>query len=250
MKCPSCGKEIAEDCKFCVYCGAQVKKNSKPLLITLFVVIGLLALGGFGYYQYENRAEPKPKGYARTHGSSNGYDWVDLGLSVKWATCNVGATTPEGYGDYFAWGETSTKTEYTEDNSKTSGNSMGDISGNASYDAARANWGGTWRLPTKTECQELVDRCKWKRTTQNGVNGYKVTGPNGNSIFLPAAGYRYDGSSLYKEEADGSYWNSTPYEGHSCSYSGACGFSFFRKGYGIFYGGSRDYGRSVRPVVE
>ncbi len=84
-------------------------------------------------------------------GKPEGHEYVDLGLSVKWATCNVGATKPEEYGNYYAWGETATKSEYTEDNSLTYGKQMRDISGNAQYDAATANWGGTWRMPTNDE---------------------------------------------------------------------------------------------------
>ena len=91
----------------------------------------------------------------------NGHDYVDLGLpsGLKWATCNVGSTTPEGYGDFFAWGEINTKDSYTPQNSITNGYQIGDISGNEQYDAARANWGATWRLPTKEELQELLDNC-------------------------------------------------------------------------------------------
>ena len=79
-----------------------------------------------------------------TTGSHNGYEWVDLGLSVKWATKNVGASSPSNYGDYYAWGETSTKSEYLDSNSKTYGKSMGNIGGNSSYDVARYRWGGNW----------------------------------------------------------------------------------------------------------
>ena len=175
----------------------------------------------------------------------DGHEYVDLGLSVKWATCNVGASKPEEYGYYFAWGETSTKEEYTEENSLTYGKKMSDIAGNAQYDAARANWGGNWRLPTKAERNELTDKCTWKWTTQNGVKGYKVTGPNGNSIFLPAAGYR-NGSSLYRAGSYGNYWSSTPYERYS---NGAyyLNFSSVHLGKIIVY---RDNGQSVRPVLE
>jgi len=146
-------------------------------------------------------------------GTINGYTWVDLGLSsgLKWATCNVGATTPEGYGNYYAWGETSTKTSYVQSNSVTDGQQISDFSGNATYDAARANWGSTWRMPTKVEVEELVNNCTWTWTTQNGVNGMRVTGPNGNSIFLPAAGYRF-GSWHYRVGEFGNYLSSTPYE--------------------------------------
>lgn len=242
MKCSNCGKEIAEDSKFCEHCGTQVKKNSKPLLITLFVVIGLVALGGFGYYQYD---KAKQQEYARTHGHSAGHDWVDLGLSVKWATCNVGASKPEDYGHYFAWGETSTKTEYTQDNSKTYGKNIGDIKGNSNYDAARANWGGSWRLPTATEMQELKDECTWEWMTQNGKNGYKVTGPNGNSIFLPAAGCRFGASSL--DRICSNYWSATPNESSTNS---AYYIGFDSTGLFIFDYHYRGDGGSVRPVIE
>lgn len=178
-------------------------------------------------------------------GTVNGHEYVDLGLSVKWATCNVGADSPEDYGDYFAWGETSTKSSYTGDNSKTYGKQMSDIKGNSQYDAARANWGGTWRLPTKAELEELENKCTWTWTTQNGVNGCKVTGPNGNSIFLPVAGFR-EGTSLYYAGEIGYYWSSTPDESDS-AYA-----------YDLDFGGcsqdvgwdSRNVGRSVRPVLE
>ncbi len=175
----------------------------------------------------------------------NGHEYVDLGLSVKWATCNVGATNPEDYGNYYAWGETTTKSTYTSSNSTTYGVSMSDISGNAEYDAARANWGGTWRMPTKAEFSELITNCTWAWTTQNEVNGYKVTGPNGNSIFLPAAGYR-DGSSLGYAGSDGFYWSSTP-----GSYANnAYGLSFDSSDCGWYDDGSRSYGLCVRPVTE
>lgn len=175
----------------------------------------------------------------------NGHEYVDLGLSVKWATCNVGANKPEEYGNYYAWGETITKSSYTSDNSKTYGKVMTDIAGNVNYDAARANWGGSWRMPTKAEMQELYNSCTWTWTTQNGVNGYKVKGPNGNSIFLPAAGYRYDGS-LYRAGSDGSCWGSAPYESGSYSAYDLC----FNSSYHYMNNFYRYYGLSVRPVLE
>lgn len=187
----------------------------------------------------------------------NGHEYVDLGLpsGLKWATCNVGATSASGYGDYFAWGETRTKSSYTDDNSLTFGKSVSELrsagiigsDGNLtrSYDAARANWGGSWRMPTKAECEELVDRCKWTWTTQGGHNGYKVTGPNGKSIFLPAAGYRY-GTSLNLVGELGYYWSSSPYGAHAnLSYN----FCFYSSSHGVdwYY---RNDGQSVRPVSE
>ena len=179
----------------------------------------------------------------RTTGTINGHQWVDLGLSVKWATCNVGASSPSDYGNYYAWGETRTKSEYTVDNSSTYGKSMGDISGDSRYDAARANWGGPWRLPTQAEMQELIDKCTWIWTSQGGHNGYRVTGPNGNSIFLPAAGYRY-GSSLNSAGDDGGYSDSTPFWSNVRFAFGLDFYSSFHE-LGWAY---RHHGRSVRPV--
>ena len=182
-------------------------------------------------------------------GEIAGYYYVDLGLpsGVKWATCNVGASSPEDYGDYFAWGETSPKAEYTWENSVTFGEQMSDISGNAQYDAATANWGGSWRMPTNDEMQELVDHCEWEWTEVNGVNGSRVIGPNGSCIFLPAAGAR-GGSSLYNDGDHGYYWSSTPDDGgddNSAFYLG------FDNGYGlVFWYGNRYDGMTVRPVAE
>ena len=133
----------------------------------------------------------------------NGHEYVDLGLSVRWATCNVGANSPEENGDYYAWGETTTKTSFTEDNSKTYGKSVGNISGNSTYDGARANWGGSWRIPTDVEYQELLDNCDFTWTTLDGKKGYKVKSKkNSRFIFLPVS---YDNVNDW-----GGYWLSTP----------------------------------------
>ena len=179
----------------------------------------------------------------------DGHEYVDLGLpsGLKWATCNVGASKPEDFGNYYAWGETSTKTEYMEDNSKTYGKSMLDIAGNSNYDAARANWGGTWRMPTKSEMQELINKCNWEWTTHNGVKGYKVTGPNGNSIFLPAAGIRL-GSSVDDAGSFGSYWSSTPNE--DITDEAYYVLPFNSDEYCMDYCYYSNVGGSVRPVLE
>ena len=180
-------------------------------------------------------------------GIINGHECVDLGLpsGTKWATCNVGATTPEGYGNYYAWGETTTKSSYTEENSVTYEQPMSDISGNATYDVARANWGSTWRMPTKEEMEELVNNCTWTWTTQSGVNGMKVTGTNGNSIFLPAAGDCGGSSQEYVGE-DGLYWSSTPYESDN---DFAYGLYFGSGGHNVDWD-DRFFGVPVRPVSD
>ena len=191
-----------------------------------------------------NNAEPEEPETPETP-NANVHEYVDLGLSVKWATCNVGATSPEEYGNYYAWGEVNTKGTYTEANSLTYGMQMNDITGNTQYDAATANWGGDWRMPTKVEQNELLVYCTWTWTTQNGVNGYNVEGPNGNSIFLPAAGYR-SGSSLYGAGVYGGFWNSMPYG----SNSGSAYYLDFSSSSLYMYYDYRYEGRSVRPVIE
>ena len=180
-----------------------------------------------------------------SEGVINGHEYVDLGLSVKWATCNVGASGPSDYGDYFAWGEISPKSEYSKENSVTYKKNIGDIGGNARYDAARANWGGSWRLPTLDEIKELDEKCTWTWTTQGGHNGYEVVGPSGKSIFLPAAGWR-GGASLYGVGEYGHYWSSSPY-GSDARY--ACGLYFHSRN-GSWDWSSRNGGRSVRPVSD
>ena len=179
--------------------------------------------------------------------SISGHEYVDLGLSVKWATCNVGAEKPEEYGNYYAWGETKTKGNYSESNSTTYNDDSYnyDIGGNVSSDAARANWGGSWRLPTQDEWQELIDGCEWEWTTLNGKSGYRVTSrKNGKSIFLRAAGCRTDGN-LRRAGTLGLYWSSTP--------SSATSFAFslrFDSNVHIVDDLRRRDGMSVRPVSE
>ena len=132
---------------------------------------------------------PKPDDPTLTPG-----ELVDLGLSVKWASCNLGASTPTEFGGYYAWGETSTKDKYTEDTytyydkSTNRYTDIGSEIGGTSYDAATVNLGKGWRIPSVGHLKELM-MCKHEWTQVDGVNGYLFTGPNGNTLFLPAAGY-------------------------------------------------------------
>ena len=186
-------------------------------------------------------------------------------MSVKWATCNVGASTPSDYGSYFAWGETSPKSSYdwvnlkyctsgTYENAKFSkyvlDSQYGPVDNRTtldlSDDAARANWGGSWRMPTDAEFRELINKCTWTWTTVNGKNGYKVVSKvNGNSIFLPAAGYRY-GTSLGSAGSYGFYWSGSLGE----SYSYYARYLLFNSGHRGTSNHNRRYGRSVRPVLR
>ncbi|MDR1338749.1 MAG: hypothetical protein LBK58_01620, partial [Prevotellaceae bacterium] len=129
---------------------------------------------------------------------------VDLGLSVRWASHNVGATKPEEYGTYFGWGDvTGTKTSQNN-NEYPNANPPKNICG-TEYDAAHVLWGDSWRMPTKAQAQELVDNCDWKETELNGVKGFRVTGKNGNSIFLAAGGGR-DGTSVLYTVSGADFW--------------------------------------------
>ena len=187
-------------------------------------------------------------------GRMAGHEYVDLGLSVKWATCNIGASRPEDYGDYFAWGETRTKSDYSSWNTykwcNGSETTLTKYKGSntqleSSDDAAHVKWGGRWRMPTRAEQDELRKNCTWQWTTQNGVNGYKVTGRNGNSIFLPAAGsmmYR-----LWKAGDQGCYWSSNTHnEGQYQMYGYILKFGSEKAaqwGFGLRYEGA-----PIRPV--
>ncbi|MBR5592963.1 MAG: hypothetical protein IKW46_02700 [Bacteroidaceae bacterium] len=192
------------------------------------------------------------------------HEWVDLGLSVKWATCNVGASSPEEYGNYYAWGETSIKAEYVENNNLTYGLSISELEskgyidseGNltSSYDAATVNWGEEWRMPTFDEMEELAYDCHWTWAVLDGVTGYYVTGPSGKSIFLPAAGNRYE-SFLDDAGKKGFYWCSTPNDVDNSDDDTAIGRYAYRLGFNSDYlydsdNGYRAYGQSVRPVFK
>lgn len=151
-----------------------------------------------------------PTGYLEGHG------YVDLGLSVKWATCNIGSDSPEDYGYYYAWGETAPKESYEEKNSFTLNKSKDDLEGvvtsdgrlTEKYDAATVNFGKGWRMPTDAEWEELIRNCQWQHITYKGVKGLKVTAPNGKNIFLPFTGY-YSHSTPRLEGTSGEYWSST-----------------------------------------
>ena len=200
-------------------------------------------------------------------GTVNGHDYVDLGLpsGTLWATCNVGATTPEGYGDYFAWGETQPKNYYDWSTYQyCNGTSWDDpqltkYCSKSSYgyngftdnltillpedDAATANWGNGWRMPTYDNWVELRQNTTMTWVTQNGVQGRLFTASNGNSLFLPAAGYR-DSSSLDTAGRLGYYWSSSL----NTDYPYNARLLYFTSGYYDMGNFGRDCGQSVRPV--
>ena len=190
------------------------------------------------------------------------HEWVDLGLpsGTLWATCNVGANSPEEYGDYFAWGETATKENYAWSTYKWCNGTYNTVTKyctKAEYgtvddkleleradDAASVNWGPSWRMPTTEQQNELCDNCTWEWVTRNGVNGQLVTGPNGKTIFLPAAGVFRD-SYVWWTRTDGQYWASSlsPY-----SSAAARAMHFDPDNHSSWYGDNRCEGRTVRAV--
>ena len=203
-----------------------------------------------------------PEDDATTEDPYNVHEYVDLGLSVKWATCNVGASIPEEYGDYFAWGEVEPKETYDWSTYKwCNGNydnlikyctksSYGTVDNKTVLDkeddAASVNWGGAWRMPTNAELTELREQCTWTWTGQNRIYGYKVTSKtNGNSIFLPTAGYYYD-SARCEAGKYGYYWSSSLFTDGG-QYLAWC--KGFYPGV-IFLNRERFVGLSVRPVCE
>ena len=177
----------------------------------------------------------------------NGHEFVDLGLSVKWATCNVGANEPHEFGDYYAWGETKTKSSYKKDNSLTYEHCMGNIiSGDENYDVAQTQWGGSWRMPTKKEMEELINNCTWTWDRQ----GCKITGSNGNSILLPHAGFRA-GVILEDTHFCGNYWTSSTTENDKCRRYNAYSLSYdFRHKSICIVNLNRSIGHSIRPVSD
>lgn len=190
--------------------------------------------------------------------NENGHAYVDLGLpsGTLWATCNVGATKPEEYGGYYAWGETEEKqyyywSTYTHCNgTESTCHIIGDDIAGTQYDVAHMKWGGAWRMPSKYQIEELVNYCTTTWTSQNGVNGTLFTGPNGASIFLPAAGNRWN-DYLDLEGMLGDYWSSSIYPGYNqrYAYNLYCGLEsdgVWRWGWRY---GRRCSGFTVRPVI-
>ena len=255
------------------------------------LVLFALVLGSFNSCSKDDNDEPSinnGNNNSENDNSSNfpniGLQAIDLGLSVKWANCNVGAKSMEEFGDLYAWGETSTKSSYDKTNyqyyhkgykdkdgitidsayydrigNETSidyGNkqySSYDIS-KTEYDVAYVKWGGKWRMPTYKELKELKDSCTWKWASVNDIYGYKVTSKNGNYIFLPAAGAGLKDGRDYMNK-DGNYTSSTLVDQqHLSGNSDSKEWGFFGIDFSkneIYYGThGRCWGYSVRPVFD
>lgn len=180
-------------------------------LIVGLLLTPLFILGQGRIEPPKPKPQPKVVAVSKPDGDLNGHGYVDLGLpsGTKWATTNIGASSPSDNGSYFAWGETSPKSNFTQENSRTNGREMNDIGGSYSFDAARGGtWGSDWRVPSKEQFQELINLCQWTWTTIGGHKGYKVMGPNGKTIFLPANGEGGSGNDM--RNMYGYYWAANP----------------------------------------
>ena len=179
---------------------------------------------------------------------------VDLGLSVKWASHNIGASTEEEYGGLYIWADATGTDLHREDEIYDAlgehPETINSISGDPLYDIATAKWKGNWRLPTETELQELTNNCISQVCTINGITGIRFTSVNGNSIFLPAAGYNYGYHDLRERGTLGRYWSGKEYYdifGHN--YFNIFGLQFSIMDSQIDVGSHYyTFGYSVRPV--
>lgn len=188
--------------------------------------------------------------YGPRKGGLNGYEWIDLGLpsGTRWATCNVDASATHLPGRLYSWGETIVKSSYTESNTPNYGRDIADFSGDKAYDVATAKWGEGWRMPTKEEFDELVYYCYWRYVQREGRWGAEFTSSvNGNSIFLPATGYK-DGTKHYEASGCGSYWTSTPWQ--SAEYKSGAHEYHFGGALGEAGISERYYGYAIRPVTD
>lgn len=171
----------------------------QTVMLTVALCVALTACGDDG------ESSPSDNNNGSDSGLTVGFEAVDLGLSVKWANMNVGATAPWEFGSYFAWGEYKEKATYTEDNYNGPKNRT--VIAGSTFDAATWALHDPWRMPTEEEIQELIDNCTYEVTTVNNVKGGRFTAKNGNSIFLPAAGWKLD--KLYQGGDQGGYWAGT-----------------------------------------
>ena len=225
----------------------KTKKLLLPLLFMVAVCVGFCSCGDKKKNSTSGESEDKA---VSTCPDSNHPHAIDLGLpsGTKWACCNVDASSPVDYGGYYAWGETKEKSKYNKSTYKYYDSSTGsvDIGHNiagTSYDVAHVKWGGSWCMPSLEQTQELLDKCSGVRVQQNGVSGRLFTGPNGNSVFFPAGGFRYN-DVLHVDGSYGVYWLST-LNGYSQS---SAYYFYFNSGFAYWNCYHRYYGHMVRPV--
>lgn len=242
-------------------------KKTLFVLAMLFTVVAAWAQGSHTVYVCQSNGfttVENSDSITFTKPTGQMHEFVDLGLSVKWATCNIGSLHPEGLGVKFAWGETESKSEYDMENYKYYVrteyeedeygyshynyimNKYNDVDGkdvlDPSDDAATVNWGGSWRMPTRAELEELHDNCSVNETMLNDVPVIKLTGPNGNSIFFP-----YSKNDYYY------YWTGSLYGNGIYNYDYAYGFCIYYSNKEVKFGRSNEVARPnvryIRPIL-
>ena len=253
---------VSPNLKAAIEKAMQIKKNDRPQNIKEFldILISCDAINNkkTDLYPYDKRDETIANVF---YNNINGHEYVDLGLpsGLKWATCNIGANKPEEYGKYFAWGEETAKSYFSKDNCSTvKCRFFGSIvERNGKFtDTAHVNWGGTWKLPSSSDFTELINTCKWNWTSINGVSGMKVVGPNGNWIFIPAAGTYLEATCKHLDingNPYGSYWSLTPINsdyGRADSLGFGLDFTDSKNVRHQIYSSSCYEGHSIRPVSK
>ena len=230
----------------------RTEKHSKKTLKVLFSIIIVLCVGGsviFINNIINNNTEQKDSlsitDEENTEDDSliNGHRYVDLGLSVMWADCNIGSDNPYNHGMLCGWADITGGKGSEDVNDYPSANPPLNICGNSSYDIASSKWGKEWRLPTVREYRELLNKCEWSWVDSDDGCGYKITGPNGNSIFLPT---NYISGTATEKFEIGSYWTGTLCQNQK---QGAMCLFFSHDCY-IIRGERRNEKYSIRPVVN
>ena len=228
----------------------EEEKNKSSFWTWFTIIVGIATVSAaiFAGLTYFNI---KPSSSEKKDIVIDNSSFVDLGLSVKWSTCNLGASRPEETGVFYAWGESTTKKNFSKDNYSWYNEYLEPVKYNLRdkknviepKDDPAQKYGA--RIPKMEEMNELIDQCEWIFTTQEGVNGYKVIGPNGNSIFLPATGYYFE-KLLYGDNSNGHYWTSSLYEDNPTK-AYLLAFDVEQKPYSISVF-ERFYGQVIRPV--
>lgn len=232
-------------------------KNQITLVILLVSLTNIISFAQGQISRPQNKQNATTYHVSEPDGYINGHGYVDLGLpsGTKWAITNIGAAKSEEIGNYFSWGEIKPKEKYNFKESRLSGIEIPDISGNEKYDAAAANWGNNWEIPTENQMQELIKNCKFNEIIYKTVPGILLTGPNHKTLFIPKGGY---GSDRIYGIGKGCYlWTSTPnYKYHGTEYpnhpdyhysTGFKHFEGYNKHIGPFFRGE---GYNIRPVTK
>ena len=256
-------KNINEPPKAFPHAFDEPSSSGKRRLVQIVAIIIALAIVGAGLYMILGTDESDKEGksasaiFARASATTDitaassvaeaksGIEAADLGLSVRWASCNVGAEAPEEYGDYYAWGECEVKDSYGWKGSKSYDRPYA-ATLQSEEDVATQKLGDGWRMPTTDEVRELIEKCEVREAVRNGCYGFEFVAPNNNTIFLPAAGYRYD-TTRYNDGFEALYWSSSSIAGDNKH-----AMALFVNNHEKLIDSARYryYGATIRPVKE